>query len=352
MLSHILLFALGFLLLVKGANFFIEASARLAKEFGVSEFIIGLTLTAVGTSIPELASSISASLNNHTGIIVGNVIGSNIANIGLIIGISALLLPIKTERKMFARDGFILVFSTMLFLVFSLDNHISGAEAASFIAIYIFYILFLVKTDNSEENKYFFHDFLHYVFDFQYLKTIKRRVLRSAMKKTPKKRTKDEKETLNKYKGNIFKDLVIVCISGVAIVFGAKFLVSESIWLAGLLALPESLIGLSIVAIGTSLPELTVAITAAKKGQINFVLGNVIGSNIANILLIVGISGLINPFSVSEKSVVYTLPIMLFFSMFLLFSIKSKWKINRRKGVLFLLLYVLFLVLAFARGWS
>jgi cation:H+ antiporter len=129
-------------------------------------------------------------------------------------------------------------------------------------------------------------------------------------------------------------------------------LVNESVWLATLLSLPQTLIGLSIIAIGTSLPELTVSITAAKKGQSKFVLGNVIGSNIANILLVCGVSGIISPIQIAEMSVVYTIPILLFFSLFLLFSIKSDWKIERKTGLMLVALYILFLSLAFIQGWS
>lgn len=352
LISHIFLFIVGFLLLIKGANFFIEASSRLAKKFGVSEFIIGLTLTAIGTSIPELASSISASLKNYSGLIIGNVVGSNIANIGLVIGISAFLLPIKTKEKMFARDGFILIFSTILFLLFSLDNQITRVEAIALIVVYLFYILFLIKTDNKNENKYTFHDFLHYVFDFQYIASIKSRFLKSALDKNPNKRTHDENNIINSFRIGVVKDISIVVLSGIAIIFGAKYLVTESIWLANLLSIPQNLIGLSIVAIGTSLPELTVSIAAAKKGQSNFVMGNVVGSNIANILLVVGVSGIISPIQVTETSVIFTLPILLFFSLFLLFSIKSNWKIEKRKGLMLIGLYILFLTLAFINGWN
>ncbi|MBT3721546.1 calcium/sodium antiporter [archaeon] len=352
MFSHFLFFAFGLLLLVKGSDFFIESSARIAKKLGVSDFLIGLTLTSIGTSIPELASSVSASLNGHSGLIVGNIVGSNIANIGLIIGISAILKPFKTTRKMYARDGYTMILSVILFFVFSLDNVISKFEGIILLIVYVFYILFLLKSDDKSVKKYKFHDFMNYVFDFQYLASVKTRIVHTALKKTPSQRTTDEHRVIKMFKEGMVKDFLIIVLSGAGIIFGAKYLVNEAIWIANLFKLPESVIGLSLIAIGTSLPELIVSINAVRKGFGNLVTGNVLGSNIANIALVVGISSLISPLKVPEASVVYTIPIMLFFSLALLHFIKSGWKIDKKKGIIALISYTIFMILAFFYGWS
>ena len=148
MITHIAIFIVALIFLAKGADFFVEYAARLAKSFGVSDFIIGLTITSIGTSVPELAAAVSAALQDHTGLIIGNVVGSNIANIGLILGLSAALRPFSTESKMYERDGYIMIATVILFFAFSLNNHISAFEALIFILSYIFYILFLIRSDH------------------------------------------------------------------------------------------------------------------------------------------------------------------------------------------------------------
>ncbi|MFB0518922.1 MAG: sodium:calcium antiporter, partial [Acidobacteriota bacterium] len=133
---NILLFAVGLALLVKGSDFFVKSAASIARKLGVSEFVIGLTLVAVGTSIPELVSSIIASLKQQSGIIIGNVVGSNIANIGLIVGIAAAIHIIRTRQEMLKRDGYIMLFAALLFFVFSINRTISRTEAVIFIFLY------------------------------------------------------------------------------------------------------------------------------------------------------------------------------------------------------------------------
>ncbi len=351
MVSHLVIFAVALVFLSKGADFFVEYAGRIAKRLGVSDFVIGLTLTSVGTSIPELAASVSASLNNASGLIMGNVVGSNIANIGLIMGISAMVKGFNTEQKMYERDGFIMIASVILLFAFSLDNQIEGWESGIMLAGYIFYLLFLIKSD-KESRAYHFQDFMKYIFDFEYMSPVKDKLLKVAIKKSADERAAAEQKVVKKFQLNILKDLAIVLTSGVAIMFGAKYLVQEAIWLAQLLNVPESVIGISLVAIGTSLPELTVSISGVRKGKSEMVVGNVLGSNIANILLIIGTSGWITQMNVAEISVVYTIPIMLFFSIALLYFIKSDWTITRSQGIIAVVAYVGFMIMAFVMSWS
>lgn len=352
MISHIAIFIVSLVLLAKGADYFVEYSARLARKFSVSDFIIGLTITSIGTSIPELAASISASVNHYSGIVIGNVVGSNIANIGLILGASAAFKAFTTEKKMYERDGFIMIASVLLFFGLSLDNNISLPEAIIMLLAYFFYILFIIKTDSAEEA-YKFRDFLKYVFEFRYLSPLKPgRLYRRAFRKPKEERTVQEEEAVKIFTKDLFKDFAIIILSCLAIMFGAKYLVIEAVWLANLLNVPESVVGLSIIAVGTSLPELSVSLSAVKKGKAGMVVGNVMGSNIANILLIIGVSGTINPMPIAEISVTYTIPILLFFSLALLYFIKSDWEIKRYQGVIAVIAYITFMVLAFVRGWS
>jgi cation:H+ antiporter len=352
MISHIFFFVLGLVFLVKGSDFFIESSSRIAKKMGVSDFLIGLTLTSVGTSIPELASSVSAASQGHTGLIIGNVVGSNIANVGLIIGVSAILKSYKTTKRMYERDGYIMIFSAILFFVFSLDNVITKIEGIMLLIMYGFYILFLLKSDDNKIKKYKFHDFMNYVFGFEYITSVKTRLIHTAINKNPGERTINENRLVGMFKEGLVKDILIIVISGVAIIYGAKYMVSESVWIASLLGLPESVIGLSIIAVGTSLPELIVSFNAVKKGLGNLIIGNVIGSNIANIALVVGIASLISPIQVTEMNVITTIPIMIFFSLGLLHLIRSNWKIDKKKGIMILFAYFVFMFTAFFMGWS
>ncbi len=351
MIVHFLIFIAALAFLAKGADFFVEYAARLAKRFGVSDFVIGLTITSVGTSVPELAASVSASLQEHSGLIIGNVVGSNIANIGLILGLSAIIKPFKTETNMYQRDGYIMIASVILFFAISLNNYISEWEAGIFILSYIFYVLFLLRS-NNEGKAYYFRDFMHYVFDFEYITPIKSRLFKSVPKQPGKAGGKEEKSGPGLFDKAVWKDISITLLSCVAVMLGARYLVQEAVWIAQLIHVPESVIGLSMIAIGTSLPELTVSISAVRKGKGGMVVGNVIGSNIANVLLIIGVSGIVFPLKIAEISVVYTLPILLFFSLAFLYFIRSDWEIKRSQGWIAVTAYVLFMVLAFIMGWS
>jgi cation:H+ antiporter len=350
---EIILFIVGLVFLVKGADYFIKSAASIAKKLGVSEFIIGL-LVALGTSIPELASSVAAALRNASGIIIGNVVGSNIANIGLIIGIAATIALIKTKKAMIWRDGLIMLFASGLFYIFMVNYSISRIEAGILLLLYIAYMAFLIEEQPKFEEYHFGH-FLRYFFRFRYIMTIRSKFLSPFKpKKDHRKKAKIASEQKRKekelFKAGLIKDFLITFLSGAAIVFGAKYLVQEAIFFANLLNIPENIIGLSLIAIGTSLPELFVSVSAALKGYGNIAVGNIIGSNIANIFLIIGVSGLITPISIIKSTLLYTAPFMIFMSILLLYFIRSQWKIRRIEGAIFLVLYAVFMTLLITRG--
>ena len=172
-LIDILILVGGLLLLVKGADLFVTSSSWIAKRFGVSEFIIGLTLVSIGTSVPELASSLTASFEQASGIVIGNVLGSNIANIGLIVSTAALLSNVKTEELMLRRDGYIMLFSVFLFLLFVVDFRISRFEAFIFLLLYFVYILFLLDKVKKHDEDIYFKDFITYFITFEYISDLK-----------------------------------------------------------------------------------------------------------------------------------------------------------------------------------
>lgn len=386
-LTDVLLLAGGLILLVKGADLFVISSSSIAKRFGVSEFIIGLTLVSIGTSVPELASSLTASFEHASGIVIGNVLGSNIANIGLIASTAALLSSVKTEELMLRRDGYIMLFSAFLFLLFILDFRISRLEALIFLLLYFVYLLFLLDKVKKHEEDIYFQDFVYYFFKFEYILDLKTRVetgiLGRAEGKIAEKNVKErseeserkikiegeieagnktfngieteteaeiENETKNLSESSLLIDLIKLLVSGIAIVVGAKYFVDQSIFFALLLEIPETLIGISLVAVGTSLPELMVTVSAARGGYASIALGNVIGSNITNTLLILGCSGVVNPLTVTGISVFYITPFMLFISILLLLFIRTGWRIKRVEGLIFFLLYSGFMIFIFHFG--
>lgn len=386
-LTDVLLLAGGLILLVKGADLFVISSSSIAKRFGVSEFIIGLTLVSIGTSVPELASSLTASFEHASGIVMGNVLGSNIANIGLIASTAALMSSVKTEELMLRRDGYIMLFSAFLFLLFILDFRISRLEALIFLLLYFVYLLFLLDKVKKHEEDIYFQNFVHYFFKFEYVLDLKTRVetgiLRRAEGKRAEKNVKErseeserkikiegeieagnktfngietetgaeiENEIKNLSESSLLIDLVKLLVSGIAIVVGAKYFVDQSIFFALLLEIPETLIGISLVAVGTSLPELMVTVSAARGGYSSIALGNVIGSNITNTLLILGCSGIVNPLTVTGISVFYITPFMLFISILLLLFIRTGWRIKRVEGLILFLLYSGFMIFIFHFG--
>ncbi|NYT20126.1 MAG: calcium/sodium antiporter [Methanosarcinales archaeon] len=345
MLSNFIVLLIGLILLVKGSDHFVSSASAIAKKFGVSEFIIGLTLVAVGTSIPELASSIAASLSQSSGIVIGNVVGSNIANIALIVGCAAIIAVVKTESDMLKRDGYIMLFASTLFLLLAFDLQISRAEAVILILFYVAYVFFLFEDKSKYENKSYFREFIRYFVKFKYVGSMNQRIRTGINDRNSGKRQEGQ-ESKKAFNG-IHKDLLILAISGIAVIFGAKYFVDEAIFFAHLFQVPDTFIGVTLVAVGTSLPELMVTISAARKGYGNIAIGNVIGSNITNIFLVLGISAFVFPLEITGLSIMFTIPFMIMISVVLLWFINTHWEIRRIEGIALLLLYLIFLILLF-----
>jgi cation:H+ antiporter len=335
--TEAVLLSIGILLLVKGSDFFVTSAVRIAKELGVSDFVIGLTLVAVGTSIPEVGASIAASIKHQSGIVVGNVLGSNIANINLIIGIIAVLWVLKTDRQMLERDGYIMLFAALIFYLFMLNGVISRIEGLVFLLLYGAYILFIVETRSKRDQVYHFKDFVIYFFQFRYLRTTSK-----TFSQNNDARKKDTGHGLRLTRP-LVKDLSIVVVSTGAIWYGANLLVEAALFFADLFHLPKTVIGLSLIAIGTSLPELGVTLAAAKKGLGNIVVGNIIGSNIVNIFLIIGVSSIISPLAITKATLLTAAPFMVAMTVLFLVFIRSRWQLERIEAILFLLLYGVFL---------
>ena len=342
---HLSILVASLIGLIKSADYLVEYSARLARRLRVSDLVVGLIITSVGTSLPELASSFSATLAGSPGLVLGNVVGSNIANIGLVLGVAACVRSFPTSTGVYERDGAILLASAAVLFAVALDNRIGRIDAAVFLVSYVAYAAYAARTDR-EGIEARFRGFLDFVFDFEYAAPVARRLSRK------KKPNADPvtREPIDR-RGTLLEIGVLVA-SLVALIVSARFLIGEAVWLARLLDIPENLIGLSLIAVGTSLPELLVSVTGALKGKAELVLGNVMGSNIANTLLILGSTAMLRPLEVGELTVVYTIPIMLFFSLTLLHFVRSGWRIGRGEGAVAVLGYVAFLAAAFLQGWE
>ena len=342
-LVNILLLLGGLVALLKGSDIFVESSSRMAKRFGVSKLIIGLTLVALGTSIPELASSLAAAIKGSGELIVGNIIGSNIANLGLVIGIAALFYGLKTNEKIVKRDSYIMLFATILFYLLALRGYIGIFEGIAFLMLYFAYIAFLIKTKDSLVDYHLAH-FFTYFMKFGYLRDIKQRKFEEAIEDG--KITRDEKKIVIEYGWMFVKDLLLLVMGVILIFLGARYLISGAIWLSNFTGVTEGFIGLTLVALGTSLPELGVVLSAAKKGYGEMILGTIIGSNIANIFLIAGVSSMVKPLVMSVNTLLFYIPTMIFFTLFTIFSMSHQWKVGRVKGAFLVLFYIGFIAMA------
>lgn len=272
MMITILIFA-GFVLLFAGGEALVRGSVGVARKLGMSELIIGLTLVGFGTSLPELVTSLQALSEGSVGLSVGNVIGSNVANVLLVIGAAALVAPILTKPRALARDGLFMVAVTVLFALlvyFDMFTRPIGIGLVALLLLYLIGSIILDRRQNSAAGEV--HAGEAEEFDF------------------------DDPIWLS----------LLLTLGGIAgVIFGARFLVDGGSQAARLLGVSETVIGISIVAIGTSLPELVTAVMAARKGKADVALGNVLGSNVFNVLGILGVSAIVYPFSVLNGGVVF-----------------------------------------------
>ncbi len=318
-------------ILVKASDYFVDSAAKLARLLGISDYIIGFTLIAIGTSLPELVSSISASLYKSSDLLTGNIIGSNIANIGLIIGLAAMIKPLSIEKRVFSKEGLFLIFTSVLLFILSLNLSLSREEGIILLSLFIAYSLVLLETDILKGK---LTNFVKSMFRSGVINTVKNNF---EKRKTRKKLSKKDKIHL------LYLTFIIV-ISGGAMYLAAKYLIPAAENIALGLGVKSSVIGALMLAVGTSLPELFVAISSIKKGLGNMLIGTIIGSNISNIALILGISAIISPIIMSSLALYYFLPVMLILTILLLAFIRSYWLLRLFEGFELLMIYVLFIV--------
>lgn len=333
LIVSILFLIFGIIFLVKGSGVFVSSASRIAKKLGVSDFIIGLTLVALGTSLPELTSSIVASVKQEGGLILGTIIGANIANLTLIIGIAAVLSKIKVEKEVLKRDGYVLLFVVSLLLLFLLDGVVSRIEGVIFLMLYMSYTLFLIELKSKIKKDYDFSDFAKYFIRFGYAGYIKK----GLFLRFPYKNKKPVK------KNHLLKHYLFLALGLVLVYFSAEVVVSNAVKLAEYFKVAPLIIGI-LISIGTTLPELSVSISASKKKHGNVAIGNSIGSCITNTLLVLGLAAIIHPIKAIKENVLMTFPYLIISVLLVLFFIKTDFKISKKEGFFLVLFYLIFLI--------
>lgn len=307
------MFIVGLALIIKGADWVTHYAAKLARKVGISELVIGIILVAVATTLPEFIVSILSAIAGNVDIATGTIIGSNIVNIGLVLGIAALLSPLATNINFVHKDYFMLLLTCLLALL--MIGGLVWFEGLILVACMLLFMVHLVKVRKPERPNIITHllDFIHG---------------RYAKKK------------------GVVKLVVFCLIGGIFVVFGARLLIISTIGIAELVGIPEMLIAMLMIAFGTSVPELATVVTAAHKGLRGIAIGNIIGANIFNISTI-GIVSIIHIVPVTQKLITLNIPMMLILSLLLLIFIRTGWRFSRKEGFVLLVLYGVFIALQF-----
>ena len=298
----------GFILLFFGGDWLVEGGVALARRFRISPLVIGMTIVAFGTSAPELLVSLISAIKGSAGIAIGNVVGSNIANIGLILGLTALICPIETDNSKVIRHGSIMIAASLLLMVFALKSGITRIEGLTLIAGLILFTTISVR----------------------------------------KGRTQPQEADIDSQEGKsmtVLAAIGLIVLSCGMLAFGADILVDGATTIASAIGVSDKVIGLTIVALGTSLPELAASVAAAFKKQMDISIGNIIGSNIFNILCVLGVSTSIKPISLEFRDYANDFIWMMGFSVFIIIFTtmrKKKGRLGRTAGILFLLAYAVY----------
>ncbi len=309
------LFFIGFFLLIKGADYLVDGASSLAKKLKMSDLMIGLTIVAFGTSAPELVVNVMAAIRHNNDIVIGNIVGSNIANILLILGVSAIIYPLTIKRNTALKEIPFAMLAVVALWMLLMDNYfdknninmlsrLDGCILILFFIIFIYYTLGL-KAETNEKFK----------------------------------------------KQKVSKSLLLICVGLILLVVGGNWIVEGAVKIATALGISQALIGLTVVAIGTSLPELATSAVAAWKHKPDIAIGNVIGSNIFNILWVLGLSTIINPikFNSALNFDIYFMAIVTFV-LFIFAFLGKKYVLQKWQGVTMLIFYILYITYLVIRG--
>lgn len=319
MLSEIILIVVGFVFLTNGADFLVKSATSIAKRFGVSEMLIGLTIVAIGTSLPEIFVTISSVVDGHSDLIIGNAVGSCICNCLLVIGITSLVRPVKLDKRIVKRHLPIGMAAMVLLLFFGNTEKFGNAQTITrgqgviLLLCTIVYIIYTIYEEKQIKNE---------KIDEEIIKEVK---------------AKENYSTVM---------IIVYMILGIlGLKFGSDFVVDNSILIAENLGLSEKFIGMTIVAVGTSLPEIMTGIIAARKDETDLLLGNISGSNILNLCLLIGIGAVINPLTFTtnfNSNIIILIAITILLQ--LIATINKKSELNRKRGLSLIVIYIAYIV--------
>ena len=311
-----ILIVFGLSMLFIGSELLIRGSVKIAKRMRISQIVIGLTIVAFGTSTPELVVSVNSALQGQTDISLGNIIGSNIINIGLILGLSAAIFPIAVHVKTIKREIPIMLAVSLFIIPISLDGNISQIEGAILIIslfVFIFYSYRQAKKDNNN------------------------------VKLDDNNNEVDTNTENKKLDVPMMKNIIFIIVGIVLLYFGSKFTIDNAVAIANIIGMSERVIGLTIIAIGTSLPELITSVRAARKKHADLSIGNIIGSNIFNVLEILGIASLIVGIKVNSEIFIDYI-VMMGFSVILIPLMRTGFRISKKEGYLLTCAYLAYLI--------
>ncbi|MBS5883271.1 calcium/sodium antiporter [Clostridium sp.] len=315
-----LILIIGFILLIKGADIFVDGAAKIAKKFGIPSIIVGLTIVSLGTSAPELAVSLIASFEGNNGITIGNVLGSNIFNTLMVLGVTAIIMPIVIKKNLVIKDYIINIVVSIVLLVLTFGRVLLNKEAALtrisgiiLLILCIIYTLYLIKSAKSRKEE-----------------------------------DSEEEEDIK-----ILSCIIKIILGIIGIIAGGNLVVSSASDIAYSFGLSDKLVGLTIVAVGTSLPELVTTMIASIKGENDIAIGNVLGSNIFNILLILGVSSSINAIPISSSlliDILFLIVISIILGIFMFKGKKDKLKLDKLEGLILVLLYIGYMIYIISRN--
>ncbi|HDP67976.1 MAG TPA: calcium/sodium antiporter [Candidatus Marinimicrobia bacterium] len=302
---YILYFLAGFVLLYYGADFLVRGSSAIAVSFGVKKIVVGLTLVALGTSMPEFVVSLFAAIENIDGVSVGNIVGSNLANILLVLGLASVVRPIAAKRRIFLLELPVLLVITILFVLFCQNGLLNGFEGGIMLLVFIVYMVYIIANRKVREGA--------------------------------------DIELIPMENGHLLKNSVLSVLGIIGLVIGGQLTVRGATGLARTFGISEVVIGLTVVAIGTSLPELFTSLVAIIKKEDEISIGNIIGSNLFNTAFVLGIVPMIRPLMIDAGIIRFENILMLFVTVVLAVFLFIGRRLSRPEGIVLLLLYLFFI---------
>ena len=310
---------IGFFFLIKGADLFVDGAASIARKFNIPSMVIGLTIVAMGTSAPEAAVSITSSLAGQNDMSVANVVGSNFFNILMVLGVSAIIAKLPVQKNTIKKDTPFLLIVSALLLIFAFDKNISRIEGIIFLVIFVYFLYTTVKSAKNTKESTSLSDNEIAVSD------------NDIPANTP-----------------MFKTIILSLIGIAGIIFGGDMVVDSATSIATMFGMSANLVGLTIVAVGTSLPEFVTSIVAIKKGETEIAIGNVIGSNVFNILLVLGLATAIFPIAISTFALIDII-FMVAITILLYLFMKKDNCLVKKHGFIFIILYIAYMTYTIIR---